>query len=400
MPPTGPDGGRADDCADRPRAVAPAAGACSFEQITRLHQLLEAATLDRDHVDLAATLERIAQAVCQTLGLRVIVVNLYRPEWDDFVAATVVGPPEVRAELAGAHLHASLDVPRRALPASRGDVIRNGEFDWDGFEGKRVPLPEAGTDDPEARHPSNEIFVPFEDAAGRLLGIFCVGDPVSGRWPSDAALDALVAVAKHAAWAVLAAQETAAARSHRDALEELLRVSAELTEDFDIDRILGTVCTGIRRALGSTASASTSPTPTKRCARGPPPGSSSAYRGPASSSASTSHAALRPAVRHRGLLPPSARGGAGALRAATRSLRLDLNGRGPHAWQQPLAARPARRIARASSDRPDLGRRARRPAVPARDRLAGAAPLREPDADRARVRRHSSSCATSPTTTR
>jgi diguanylate cyclase (GGDEF)-like protein len=92
--------------------------------------------------------------------------------------------------------------------------------------------------------------VPFRDATGNLLGIFCVGDPVSGRWPSYAALDALVAVAKHAAWAVLAAQETAAARSHRDALEELLRVSAELTEDFDIDRILGTVCTGIRRALG------------------------------------------------------------------------------------------------------------------------------------------------------
>jgi diguanylate cyclase (GGDEF)-like protein len=233
----------------------PASGpddAGSFEQITRLHELLEAATLDRDHVDLEATLERIAEAVCATLGLRVIVVNLYRPAWDDFVAATVVGPPEVRAELLGAtYTRESWDVLLDARFLRRGAyVIRNGEFDWDGFEGKRVPLPEAGSDDPEAWHPEDEIFVPFRDATGELLGIFCVGDPVSGRWPSDAAVDALVAVAKHAAWAVLAAQEAAAARSHRDALQELLRVSAELTEDFDIDRILGTVCKGIRRALG------------------------------------------------------------------------------------------------------------------------------------------------------
>jgi diguanylate cyclase (GGDEF)-like protein len=224
----------------------------SFEQITRLHELLEAATLERDHVHLEATLERIGHAVCETLGLRVIVVNLYRPAWDDFVAATVLGPAEVRAELVGAtYTRESWDVLLDDRFLHRGAyVIRNGQFDWEGFEGKRVPLPEIGSDDPGAWHPEDEIFIPFADAAGRLLGIFCVGDPVSGRWPSDAAMDALVAVSKNAAWAVLAAQEAAAARSHRDALKELLRVSAELTEDFDIDRILGTVCDGIRRALG------------------------------------------------------------------------------------------------------------------------------------------------------
>jgi diguanylate cyclase (GGDEF)-like protein len=251
-PETGPGSAGADDGAAARCPAAPASGAGSFEQITRLHELLEAATLDRHRADLAATLERIAHAVCDTLGLRVIVVNLYRRAWDDFVAATVVGPPEVRAELAGAtYTRESWDVLLDPRFLRRGAyVIRNGEFDWEGFEGKRIALPEAGTDDPAAWHPEDEIFIPFHDAAGRLLGIFCVGDPVSGRWPSDAALDALVAVAKHAAWAVLAAQEAAAARSHRDALEQLLRVSAQLTEDLDLDRVLGAVCSGIRNALG------------------------------------------------------------------------------------------------------------------------------------------------------
>ena len=53
-----------------------------------------------------------------------------------------------------------------------------------------------------ARHPEDELFVPFYGSDGSLLGIFSVGEPRSGRRPSDEELDVLVAMAEHAAAAV------------------------------------------------------------------------------------------------------------------------------------------------------------------------------------------------------
>jgi GAF domain-containing protein len=51
-------------------------------------------------------------------------------------------------------------------------------------------------------HPEDELFVPFYGSDSTLLGIFSVGEPRSGRRPSDEELDVLVAMAEHAAAAV------------------------------------------------------------------------------------------------------------------------------------------------------------------------------------------------------
>jgi len=59
-----------------------------------------------------------------------------------------------------------------------------------------------------------------------------------------------LALASHAALAIQSAQESAESSRHRNALEQLLRVSSRLTETFAIDAILQAVCDGIHHALG------------------------------------------------------------------------------------------------------------------------------------------------------
>ena len=86
-------------------------------------------------------------------------------------------------------------------------------------------------------------------------------EPAGGRHPDDDDIDALVAVAAHAALAIQSAQESGSARRHREALEQLLQVSSQLTETFSIETILESVCLGIQRALGFTKLAIELPDP-------------------------------------------------------------------------------------------------------------------------------------------
>ena len=48
----------------------------------------------------------------------------------------------------------------------------------------------------------DELFVPFYGSDREILGILSVGEPKSGRRPTDEELDVLVAMAEHAAAAV------------------------------------------------------------------------------------------------------------------------------------------------------------------------------------------------------
>jgi diguanylate cyclase (GGDEF)-like protein len=131
-----------------------------------------------------------------------------------------------------------------------GYLIPHGSFDWSEDTGSRyVPQVEA-SDDPEAWHPEDELFVPLEDSEGRMLAIFSVGEPRSGRRPSAEELDVLVALAGHAAIAIETAQQTESMARHRAGLEQLLEVSSTLTAAQSTDAILRTVCRGIQTALG------------------------------------------------------------------------------------------------------------------------------------------------------
>jgi len=220
--------------------------------VDRLRALLDVTRLVRDETDPATILGAIAGTIATSFGFHTVVVNTYRPAWNDFEVTTVHGSDDARSTLLGDTLPWEAWEPlldeRFAL--SGAYMIPHGSFDWEDDVGRRYVPDWEPSGDPDAWHPSDELFVPMRHTDGHLLGIISVGEPRSGRRPSRDEVAGLVAVADHAALALQSAQETAAAAVHRAALRELLQISSRLTETLSADAILQSVCDGISQAVG------------------------------------------------------------------------------------------------------------------------------------------------------
>jgi diguanylate cyclase (GGDEF)-like protein len=214
--------------------------------------LLEVTSVVRGERDLRSALGTIVKTVAEALQFKTVVLNLYRPEFDDFCVTDVHGNTEARDALLGstyewtAWRHLLIEEFRRG----GAYLIPHGSFDWTEDIGTRyVPRMEP-SDEPDAWHPEDELFVPLEDSEGRMLAIFSVGEPRSGRRPNDEELEVLCALAAHAAIAIETAQQSARTARHRASLEQLLQVSSTLTAAQSTQSILETVCRGIETALG------------------------------------------------------------------------------------------------------------------------------------------------------
>src|SRR5215210_154909 len=197
--------------------------------IRRLQGLMEITRLVGGDESIPSVLAAIARMLTETVGFAGVVVNVYRPQWDDYEAATVTGPEAMREELLG-----------QTYPAAWLEMVLDARF---------VPPP-AEDADPGAWRPGDELFVPCRDSEGEILAIISLGEPVTGRRASDDELDFLVAVGRHAALALEQAHRTDEASRHRAALEHLLAVSTKLAGKGSIESVLRSVCGGVREALG------------------------------------------------------------------------------------------------------------------------------------------------------
>lgn len=230
-----------------PAAVAPP----SPSPISPLRGLLEVTHLVRAEENLPELLAAIARTVGESLGYETVVINLYRPAWDDFTVTTVHGSDAVRAALLGqVRSVATWDTLVCERFCRRGAyVVPAGEYDWANTGYSYVPAVEPGRET-DGWHPEDALFLPLRHSDGHLLGMLSVDEPVSRLRPTDEELDVLVALADHAALAVQAAREAVVAARHRLALEQLLDLSSRLTAESAVDEILRDVCRGVRDALG------------------------------------------------------------------------------------------------------------------------------------------------------
>src|SRR5205823_10023353 len=222
-------------------------------ELSRLRGLVEATRLVRGESDVTAVFEHMARILRAVLGYQTVVINVYRPAWDDFCAAAVEGPTEAREALLGATY--PLESWNRLLDPRferRGAFhIAAGEFDWGEDMGARWNPSVPSAADADAWDPEDELFIPFRHSDGHLLGVRWLGEPISGRRPSEEELDVLVAIGDLAAAAVQSAQEASAAAQYERSLTELLRVSTRLSDpSIDLPDMLQTVCDAIRSALG------------------------------------------------------------------------------------------------------------------------------------------------------
>src|SRR5689334_10085550 len=206
-----------------------------LETLARLRGLFHVTRAVRDEAQLDDVLDAVAHTIAESLGYRTVVVNLFRPAWDDFVVATVHGDDRARAELLGSAGGWETWEPLLDERFRRNGVylVPAGEYDWTADLLSFTP-DIAASDDPAAWHPDDALFVPLESADGELLGIISVDEPLSGRKPADEELEVLAGVAAHAAHALQTAQEAAADARHHAGLGELLAVSSRLTESRSI----------------------------------------------------------------------------------------------------------------------------------------------------------------------
>ncbi|MDX6467069.1 MAG: hypothetical protein QOI27_2109 [Gaiellaceae bacterium] len=219
--------------------------------VSPLRGLLEVTRLVRAEEDLPELLAAIARTIAESLGYETIVVNLYRPAWDDFTVTTVHGSAAARAALLGqVRPREEWDTLLSERFHRRGAfVVPAGAYDWDSAGYSYVPPIDPGEGD-GAWHPEDALFLPMRHSDGHLLGVLSVDEPVRRQRATNEELDVLVALADHAALAVQAAQESAESARHRLALEQLLDVSSQLTAEPLADEILRDVCRGVRDALG------------------------------------------------------------------------------------------------------------------------------------------------------
>jgi diguanylate cyclase (GGDEF)-like protein len=220
--------------------------------LARLGAMFERTASVRSRKDLEVVLEDVCRTIADVLGYRAVVVNLYRPAFDDMFTAAAVGSEESVELLVGQTSPIETWTPLLADRFERRGAyfVPGDEFDWDEL-GVHTYVPDLEpTDDPDAWQAEDALFLPLHDTSGELLGVVSVDEPETGRRPTDDELDALVAIARHAALALRIAQETANDARHQRMLERVLEVSARLAHAEHTEEVLQAVCDGIQDALG------------------------------------------------------------------------------------------------------------------------------------------------------
>jgi diguanylate cyclase (GGDEF)-like protein len=219
--------------------------------VARIQGLVDVIRLVRMKADPDRLLDEIAATIGRALGLETVVINMYRPAWDDFIVSSVHGNEVARATLLGSTYERRWFEPILSPQYLRRGayVIEQGTFDWEAHLGDRYVPAEPPIQIPNAWQPQDELFVPFRHSDGHIIGIFSVGDPLSGLRLSDEELDVLVAATSQAAVLVEAAQATADFERSQTALTEFLTISSRLLESGSVPEVLNLVCTGISSAL-------------------------------------------------------------------------------------------------------------------------------------------------------
>ena len=194
-----------------------------------LRGVLDLARLVRGESGLPDVLAAVARVVSETLGFATVVINLYRPETNEYEVTNVHGNERARAILLGHVSHASTWSPMLDPRFRRRGAffIPAGTVEWDEDITWYTPdLEGSDADDTFVWRADDALFVTLDGSGGRRYGLISVDEPYSRRRPDDQLLDVLTALAAHAASAIESAYQLAelqgAAARHRAVIESSL----------------------------------------------------------------------------------------------------------------------------------------------------------------------------------
>ncbi len=214
--------------------------------------MLAVAAALRTSPDLRRTLDAIAESIAGTLAVDTVAINLYRPAFDDFETVAVHGNAGARRTLLGSRSPAEewAQLIDERFERRGAYFIADGAFDWENDATLSYVPDIAPSDDPDAWRAEDALFVPLRSLTGVVLGVLSVDEPRSGKRPGDRDLDLLAGAAAQAGLAIESAQHAQAARSHREDVQQLLRVSRRFSTERTRDGIAAAACEGICDALG------------------------------------------------------------------------------------------------------------------------------------------------------
>jgi hypothetical protein len=149
----------------------------------------------------------VAQALAETmrheLSFQVVAVNLLEEDSAQLRAVVVEGDPDARETLLGT----STPWSEWQVVLSKGETVhgavwlRAGSYAWD-IEAPVWTPPAVASPAQDAWHPEDMLLLPIRSAAGEVLGIVSVDQPLLGRRPSHEEIGVLMAVVDHAGLAL------------------------------------------------------------------------------------------------------------------------------------------------------------------------------------------------------
>lgn len=232
--------------------------ASQVHQIFRLSQMLrEGATLDE-------LMEEIANSISETVGFRLVIINVYDEGADSYRIRGHAGFPldEIRERL-------NETIPSESLKNLLQDKYRlGGSFFMPGeaveeWMDETIPFIDSAMlnqpSDVTARTwTAEDLFViPMYGTGGRMLGFISVDDPMNARRPTLDVVELLEVFASQGAFIIENFQlvqnvqaEAESARRERDRLAQLHLVSGEIQRATDMASRLQAVADGIVSATG------------------------------------------------------------------------------------------------------------------------------------------------------
>ncbi len=182
---------------DPGRAVAPVRGLLALSRLTRRQPSLHEA------------LDALANITSEHLGFRTVVINVYRPEGDEYEVVAVRGSDRAREILLGQVTSAGSWQPLLDERFLRHGVyfLPEGAVPHDSSVAWYMPEVAGDSAGEHAWRADDALFATLDGLGGRRYGVLSVDEPASGLRPDDEQLEILGALAAHAALAIESASQ-------------------------------------------------------------------------------------------------------------------------------------------------------------------------------------------------
>ena len=200
--------------------------------------------------DLGEVLNAIAEGVVETLGFQVAVIDRIDP-FGYMEAVAVAGREEVRRALLKRRTPAQAFFDEMEASEHWG-LLRFMPHDRLPPDASYSYVPEIEpSDDPDAWHPLDALYVPLPGPTGGLIGVLSVDEPADGMRPDLLSRQMLELFAVQAGLAIHHAQERERLREGVRLAEVRRRVMDATAHEVEVDRILDLVHEPLRVGMNA-----------------------------------------------------------------------------------------------------------------------------------------------------